>query len=76
MSYIDTNLWVFFNILIFIFFSTQFNNNSNNKNLSNPWVQPDSCGLGWVGLDLYDGLDWVEFLFTHHGGLGQKIPLT
>ena len=27
----------------------------------------------WVGLDLCDGLGWVEFFFTHHGGLGQKI---
>ena len=26
--------------------------------------------MGWVGLDLYDGLDWVEFFLTHHGGLG------
>ena len=64
-----------------IFFSTQFNNNSNKKKLSNPWVQPDPTQpmwvrLGWVGLDLYDGLSWVEFFLTHHGGLGQKIPLT
>ena len=28
----------------------------------------------WVELDLCDGLDWVEFFFTHHGGLGKKIP--
>ena len=64
-SYIDTNLWgFFFNIFIFIFFSTQFNNNKI--------VQP--MGLTqpmWVGLDLYDGLDWVEFFLTHHGGLGR-----
>ena len=26
--------------------------------------------MGWVGLDLYDGLDWVEFFLTHHSGLG------
>ena len=26
----------------------------------------------WVGLDLCDGLGWVEFFLTHHGGLGQK----
>ena len=26
--------------------------------------------VGWVGLG------WVEFFFTHHGGLGQKIPST
>ena len=40
-----------------IFFSTQFNNNSNKKKLSNPWVQPDSTQptffflstmIGWV----------------------------
>ena len=30
----------------------------------------------WVGLDLCDGLGWVEFFLTHYGGLGQKIPLT
>ena len=30
----------------------------------------------WVELDLYDGLGWVEFFFTYHGGLGKKIPLT
>ena len=27
------------------------------KNLSNPWVQQPM----WVGLDLFDGLDCVEF---------------
>ena len=41
------------------FFSAQFNNNSNKKNCPthgfNP-TQPNPCGLGWVGLDLYDGL--------------------
>ena len=26
-------------------------------------------GLGWVRLDLCDGLGWVEFFFTHHGEL-------
>ena len=30
----------------------------------------------WVGLDLCDGLGWVELFLTHHGGLGQKIPST
>ena len=30
----------------------------------------------WVELDLCNGLGWVEFFFTYHGGLGQKIPLT
>ena len=26
----------------------------------------------WVGLDLCDGLGWVEYFLTHHGGLGKK----
>ena len=30
----------------------------------------------WVGLDLCDGLGWVEFFWTHHDGLDQKIPST
>ena len=30
----------------------------------------------WVGLDLYNGLGWVEFFLTHHDGLSQKIPST
>ena len=62
-----------------IFFSEQFNNNSNKKNCPthgfNP-IQSDPCGLDWVGLDLCDGLGWVEFFLTHHGRLSQKIPLT
>ena len=37
------------------------------KNLSNPWVQLDPTQPMWVGLN---------FFFTHHGGLGQKIPST
>ena len=36
-------------IYIYIYFA-QFNNNSYIKKLSNQWVQPDSCGLSWVGL--------------------------
>ena len=52
------------------FFSTQFNNNSNKKKLSNPWV-----GLGRVGLMWWVGFGWVGFL-THHNGLGQKISST
>ena len=28
----------------------------------------------WIGLDLCDRLDWVEFFLTHHGELGKKIP--
>ena len=41
-------------------------------------VQPmGSTRPMWVGLDLCDELGWIEFFFlTHHGGLGQKIPLT
>ena len=30
----------------------------------------------WVGLDLCNGLGWVEFFLTHHSGLGQKILST
>ena len=43
-----------------IFFSTQFNNNSYKKKLSNPWVQLDPCELRWtyvmgcVGLNFFD----------------------
>ena len=55
-----------------LYFSAQFNNNSNKKKLSNPWVQPNPTQPMWVGLDLCDGLGWVEFFLTHHGGLGQK----
>ena len=39
-------------------------------------TRPNPTQLGWVGLDLCDGLDWVEFFLTHHGGLGKKIPST
>ena len=39
-------------------------------------TRPMGIGLGWVGLDLYDGLGWIEFFLTHHGRLGQKIPST
>ena len=39
---------------------------SNKKNCPtygfNP-TQPNPCGLGWVGLDLCDGLDWVGLNF-------------
>ena len=55
----------FFNILILIFFSTQFNNNK--KKLSNPRVQPDPCGLGWVGLG------WI--FFDSPWWVGSKNPL-
>ena len=34
-----------------------------------PWVQPDPHGLGWVGLETYDGFGWIEFLQPDHGGL-------
>ena len=30
----------------------------------------------WVGLDLYDGLGWVEFFLTHHDEFSQKISST
>ena len=61
-----------------IFFFTQFNNNSNKKKIiqlmSLTWLNPTH--VGWIGLDLCDGLGWVEFFFTHHGGLDQKILST
>ena len=56
-----------------IYFSNQFNNNSNKKKI----VQPmGSTRPMWVGLDLCDELGWVEFFLTHHCRLGQKMPLT
>ena len=36
-----------------VFFSAQFNNNSNKKKLSNPWVQLDSTKPMWVGLNFF-----------------------
>ena len=33
-----------------VFFSAQFNNNSNKKKLSNPWAQPDLTQPMWVRL--------------------------
>ena len=50
-----------------IFFSAQFNNNSNKKKNYpnhgfNP-TQPNACGLCWIGLDLCDGLSWVGLNF-------------
>ena len=60
-----------------IFFSTQFNNNSNKKKLSNPWVQPDPTQPMWVGLGWTYVMGWVEFFFfIHHDRLGQKILST
>ena len=41
-----------------IFFSAQFNKNSNKKKLSNPWVQPNPCGLSWIYV-----IDWVWLNF-------------
>ena len=64
-------------IYIYIYFA-QFNNNSNKKNCPthgfNP-TQPNPCGLGWVGLDLYDGLGWIEFFFDLPWWVGLKNPL-
>ena len=42
------------------------------KNPLNP-TQPDPCGLGWTYV-----MGWIrlKFFLIHHGGLGQKIPLT
>ena len=48
-----------------IFFSTQFNNNSNKK-IVQPMgsTRPNPTHVGWVGLDLCDGLPtmvgWVK----------------
>ena len=39
-------------------------------------TRPNPTHVGWVRLDLCDGLGWVEFFLTHHSGLGKKIPLT
>ena len=39
-------------------------------------TQTNLTHMGWVRLDLCDGLSWVEFFLTHHGGLGKKIPST
>ena len=39
-------------------------------------TQLNPCRLGWIGLDLCDGLGWVEFFLTHYDRLGQKIPST
>ena len=39
-------------------------------------TRPNPTHVGWIGLDLCDGLGWVEFFLTYHGGLGQKIPST
>ena len=64
-----------FNILIFIFFSTQFNNNNNNKNLSNPWVQLNPCELGWVGLGWTYVMGWVGLnFFDPPWQVGSKNP--
>ena len=29
--------------------------------MSNPWVQPNPRGLGWVWLDTRNGLGWIFF---------------
>ena len=34
-------------------------------------TRPMWIGLGWTYM-----MGWVEFFLTHHGELGQKIPLT
>ena len=47
-----------------IYFSAQFNNNSNKKNCP--------IHVGWVGLGWIYVIGWVElnFFLTHHGVLG------
>ena len=61
-----------------IYFFVQFNNNNSNKKIFKPMgsTRPNSTHVGWVELDLCDGLDLVEFFLTHHSGLGQKILST
>ena len=54
-----------------IFFSAQFNNNSNKK--SCPTHGFNLTHMGWVGLMWWVGLN---FFLVHHGGLGQKISST
>ena len=39
-------------------------------------TRPMWGGVGWVGLGWTYVIGWIEFFFTHHGGLGQKIPST
>ena len=39
----------------------------------NPWVQPDPCGLGWVGLMWWVGLGWI--FFDPLWWVGWKNPL-
>ena len=64
----------FFNILIFIFFSTQFNNKK--KICQTHGFNPTH--VGWVELGWTYVMGWVRlnFFLTHHDGLGQKIPST
>ena len=33
-------------------------------------TRPNPTHVSWIGLDLCDGLGWVEFFLTYHGGLG------
>ena len=66
----------FFNIFIFIFFSTQFNNNNN---LLNPWVQPDPTWPMWIGLGLVEFMHvvgWVRlnFFWPIMVGWVKKFP--
>ena len=53
-----------------IFFSAQFNNNSNKKNCPSHRFNPTH--VGWVGLDLCDWLDWVEIFFNLLWWVGSK----
>ena len=63
-------------LYLYIYFSIQFNNNNNNNN-NKIFVQlMGSIRPMWVGLSWTYVMVWVEFFFTHHGGLGQKILLT
>ena len=41
-------------------------------NLSNPWIQPDPCGLGWVRLMRCVELGWI--FFNPPWWVGSKNP--
>ena len=71
-NYIDTNLWVFLIYQYLYFFLLNLIIIIIIKFLKPMGLtQPNPTHVGWVGF-----MWWVEFFFTHHGGLGQKILST